>query len=57
MIPKDPAMLLSFLNMKLRDTYRSLDQLCEDLDVDRRELEDKMAGLDYGYDALKNQFL
>lgn len=57
MIPKDPAMLLSFLNMKLRDTYRSLDQLCEDLDVDRRELEDKMAGLDYAYDALKNQFL
>ena len=57
MIPKDPAMLLSLLNMKLRDTYRSLDQLCEDLDVDRRELEDKMAGLDYVYDALKNQFL
>ena len=57
MIPKDPAMLLSFLNMKLRDTYRSLDQLCEDLDVDRRELEDKMAGLEYVYDALKNQFL
>ncbi len=57
MIPKDPAMLLSFLNMKLRDTYRSLDQLCEDLEVNRQELEDKMADLNYIYDAVKNQFL
>lgn len=57
MIPKDPAMLLSFLNMKLRDTYSSLDQLCEDLDVDRGDLEDKMARIDYAYDAVKNQFI
>ena len=34
MIPKDPAILLSFVNMKLRDSYSSLDDLCADLDVD-----------------------
>lgn len=32
-IPKDPVMLLSFINMKLRDFYPSLDELCTDLDL------------------------
>ena len=36
MIPNDPVMLLSFINLKLRDFYGSLDALCEDLDVDRK---------------------
>ena len=34
-IPKDPAMLLSFVNLKLRDYYKSLDEMCDDLDIDR----------------------
>jgi len=38
MIPKDPVMLLSFINLKLRDYYPSLEQLCEDLEVDRARL-------------------
>ena len=33
MLPSDPIMLLSFVNMKLRDQYASLDALCEDMDV------------------------
>lgn len=57
MIPKDPVMLLSFINMKLRDFYGSLDALCDGLDADRREIEDKLAGIDYHYDAGKNQFI
>lgn len=57
MIPKDPAMLLSFVNMKLRDHYRSLDALCEDLDVDGDEIADKLASIDYHYDKEKNQFV
>ena len=32
MIPQDPVMLLSFINLKLRDYYGSLEQLCDDLD-------------------------
>ena len=32
-IPKDPAMLLSFVNLKLRDMYKSLDDMCDDLEV------------------------
>lgn len=57
MIPKDPVMLLSFINLKLRDYYADLESLCDDLDVDRAEIEDKLAGIDYRYDKEKNQFV
>lgn len=57
MIPKDPVMLLSFLNLKLRDFYGSLDALCDDLDVDKQEILQKMSSIDYRYDSQKNQFV
>ncbi len=57
MMPKDPAMLLSYVNLKLRDFYTSLDALCEDLDVDRNEIVEKLSGIDYHYDEEKNQFV
>ena len=33
-LPKDPMMLMSVINMKLRDFYPSLDELCEDMEID-----------------------
>lgn len=57
MIPKDAAMLLSFINLKLRDFYPSLDAFCEDIGEDRRSIEDKLSKLDYHYDKEKNQFV
>lgn len=57
MVPKDPVMLLSFVNLKLRDYYKSLDALCEDLDVDGREIAEKLASINYHYDEGKNQFV
>ncbi|MDE5939599.1 MAG: DUF4250 domain-containing protein [Lachnospiraceae bacterium] len=57
MIPKDPVMLLSFINLKLRDFYSDLDQLCDELDADRDEIVEKLAGIDYHYDEGKNQFV
>lgn len=57
MIPKDPVMRLSFVNLKLRDFYRNLEELCEDLCVDRKELTDSLAAIDYHYDEEKNQFV
>ncbi|MBP3351573.1 MAG: DUF4250 domain-containing protein [Lachnospiraceae bacterium] len=57
MIPNDPVMLLSFVNLKLRDFYGSLDALCEDLDVDKAEVVEKLAGIDYHYNADRNQFV
>ncbi len=57
MIPKDPVMLLSYVNLKLRDFYDNLDALCEDLDADRDEIVGKLSGIDYHYDEEKNQFV
>lgn len=57
MIPKDPVMLLSFVNMKLRDYYGNLESLCEGLEIGQKELEEKLAGIDYHYDREQNQFV
>lgn len=57
MIPQDPVMLLSFINLKLRDFYGSLEQLCDDLDVSEHEITEKLADIDYHYDREKNQFV
>ena len=56
MLPKDPVMLLSVINMKLRDRYDSLDALCDDLDEDRDAIEAILAGAGYRYDAQQNRF-
>ena len=56
MLPNDPVMLLSAVNMKLRDGYASLDALCEDEDISRAELEEKLAGIGYFYDETANRF-
>ena len=56
MIPKDPVMLLSFVNLKLRDYYSSLDDMCDGLDVSKQEITVKLAQIDYHYDAGRNQF-
>lgn len=56
MLPNDPMILLSVVNTKLRDEYDSLDQLCEDLDADREELEKELAAAGFCYDEKTNQF-
>ena len=38
-LPKDPMMLYSVVNTKLRDYYSSLEVMCEDMDISREELE------------------
>lgn len=55
-LPKDPVLLLSVVNTKLRDYYPSLDALCDDMGVSREVLEEKLGMIDYRYDAEKNQF-
>lgn len=55
-LPKDPMMLLSVINMKLRDQYASLDALCDDMNVDRTALEQSLAAVDYVYDEALNRF-
>ena len=55
-MPNDPVMLLSFINLKLRDCYGSLDALCEDLLVPKDEIINKLSSIDYEYDESTNQF-
>ena len=57
MIPQDPVMLLSFINLKLRDYYGSLEQICDDLEVNEQEIRDKLASIDYHYNEERNQFV
>lgn len=59
MIPKDPVMLLSFVNMKLRDEYSSLEALAEGLDISSAELDEirfKLESIGYTYNSEMNQF-
>ena len=56
-LPKDPVMLVSVLNMKLRDFYGSLDALCEECGVDKAGLVEKLKKIDYVYDEERNQFV
>ncbi len=57
MIPKDPVMLLSYVNTQLRDFYSSLDALCEDKGIKKEELVEKMKSIEYVYEVDRNQFV
>ena len=54
--PKAPFMLLSWTNMKLRDFYPNLDALCEDLEIDRNELEETLKTAGFTYEETQNKF-
>ena len=55
-LPQDPMMLYSAVNMKLRDRYNSLDELCEDLDIDRADLEHRLSEVGFEYSVKDNKF-
>ena len=56
-LPKDPMLLLSVVNTKIRDYYHSLDALCEDMQVEREEITNILKGIDYEYDEYRHQFV
>ena len=49
-------MLFSFINMKLRDEYPSLDALCSDMDIDRAALEAQLKEAGFEYNESANKF-
>jgi len=55
-IPSDPAILLSYINTKLRDSGQDLDELCKSLCVEREEILKKLESIGYAYDHEKNRF-
>ncbi len=56
-LPTDPVILLSFINTKLRDFYPDLDMLCNELELSKNEIENKLSKIDYYYDTKLNQFV
>ena len=57
MIPKDPVMLLSYINTQLRDFYDSYEDLCKSLDLDQNEVKQKLSMIGYEYDESLNQYM
>lgn len=55
-LPSDPIMLLSVINTRLRDNYSSLDELCDDLNIDRQSLESSLHEAGFDYIPEQNQF-
>lgn len=53
----DLNILLSLINTKLRDNYDNLEDLCEDLDYDIDDLNQKLNSINYYYDEKINQFI
>lgn len=56
MLSKNPIVLLSIINTKLRDFYPSLEDLCNDLDESIDDIKDILASINYYYDKNSNQF-
>lgn len=54
--PKDPMMLLSWVNMKLRDFYPSLEDLCSDMEIDLEGLVKKLSDAGFEYNRDLNKF-
>ena len=55
-LPKDPNMLLSIINMKLRDAYTDLNELCASMDIDKESLLKTLSTAGYEYNPVNNSF-
>ena len=56
-LPKDPVILLSLINTKLRDFNSSLDDFCKENNLNEDEIKKKLEMIDYHYDEFKNKFV
>lgn len=56
-VPKDPVILLSYVNTQLRDFYASLGDMCASLGLEEKQIVMALKQIDYNYDAQSNRFL
>ena len=56
-LPNDPIMLMSVINLKLRDFYSNLDDMCDDMELERKNIEDKRSLIGFKYSEERNQFI
>ena len=55
-LPKDPVMLLSVVNTKLRDYYPSLEELAKAEGIAKEEIIQALEKINYVYDENHNRF-
>lgn len=55
-LPKDPMILFSFINTNLRDNYKSLDELCEDMQVNKKNIVEELESVGFEYNPNQNKF-
>lgn len=56
-LPQDPNILVSMVNMKLRDgDYESLSDLCVSLGIDEKDLTSKLEAAGFTYVPAARQF-
>lgn len=57
LIKMDAYMLLSIVNMKLRNEFTSLEAFCDDFDLEVEIITEKLNQIGYIYDKDLNQFV
>ncbi len=55
-LPKDPVILLSYINTQLRDNYASLAEFCNSNSCSSEDIINILERIDYHYDSDTNQF-
>ena len=56
LLKMDPNILVSMINMKLRDFYSDLESYCDDMDIGMNIIEEKLKNAGYTYHGDINQF-
>ena len=56
-MPKDPNMLLSFVNTQLRDNYENLEDLASAYGTSPEDIRDRLASIGYTYDEALKRFI
>lgn len=52
----DPNILLSIVNMKLRNESRNFEEFCSYYNLDPKKIQNKLEKIDYKYEKDTNQF-
>lgn len=55
-LPRDPFMLMSWVNMKLRDQYSSFEELCDDLQIEQEVITTILGSIGMEYNPETNKF-
>ena len=46
-VPKDPMILLSYMNTQLRDNYSSLEEMCQVLDLNESQIRKTLSDIGF----------